>query len=274
MIIKMLIENTSCSPEFDSEHGLSIYIETDHHKILFDTGASKGFLNNSRKMNVPISDVDVAIISHGHYDHGGGLTAFLKENSKATVYVREDAFGDYYSISSGNQNKYIGLNKSILNHPQIKVTQGHTVIDNELELFSQVKGSLYQPSGNKTLLMRIDEDLAEDTFQHEQNLVVREKDKTILIAGCAHMGIANIMEHYYRLSGSYPTYVVGGFHLYNRSKDKDESPEQIYALGEYLKSKATVYYTCHCTGIRPYNLLKEQLGKQINYLSTGSEITL
>ncbi len=274
MIIKMLMENTSCSPTLDSEHGLSVYIETPKHKILFDTGSSNNFLRNSQKMGVPISDIDIAVISHGHYDHGGGLIGFLGKNSTAKVYIKEEAFGDHYSISSEGGEKYIGLDKSILNNPQIQFTQNHHIIDDQLELFSNVKGSKFKPSGNKQLFAKKDGQLKEDVFSHEQNLVIHEKDKTVLMAGCAHKGIANIMEHFYLLNKSYPTHVVGGFHLYNRSKDKDELPEQVFALGEYLKSKATIYYTCHCTGTKSYNLLKEQLGDQINYLSTGSQLTI
>ena len=270
----MLMENTSCSPDFQSEHGLSVYIETENHKILFDTGASNGFLENAKKMGVYISDIDIAIISHGHYDHGGGLLAFLKSNSSASVYIKEDAFGDYYSQSAESGKKYIGLKKNILDYPQIHLTKSHTIIDDELELFSNVKGSKFEPSGNKQLFMIDHGTLTEDTFQHEQNLIIKEGNTTLLMAGCAHRGIANIMDHFYELNKSYPTHVIGGFHLYNRSKDKDESPEQVYALGEYLKSKATTYYTCHCTGIKSYNLLRDQLGEQINYLSTGSELTI
>lgn len=274
MIIKMLIENTSSSPSLESEHGLSIYVETESHKILFDTGASNGFLSNSQKMGVFISDIDTAVISHGHYDHGGGLLGFLDVNSTATVYIRENAFHDYFSFSDEGGERYIGLDKNILKYPQILLTKSHTLIDDELELFSNVEGTKFEPSGNKQLLEKKDDRLKEDTFGHEQNLIIHEGDKTVLMAGCAHRGIANIMDHFYTLNKSYPTHVIGGFHLYNRSKDKDESPEEVYALGEYLKSKATIYYTCHCTGIRNFSLLKEQLGNQINYLSTGSQLTL
>ncbi|MDX9888432.1 MAG: MBL fold metallo-hydrolase [Anaerovoracaceae bacterium] len=274
MIIKILIENTSPSPRLESEHGLSIYVETINHKVLFDTGASNGFLNNAQKMGVTIPHIDVALISHGHYDHGGGLLGFLNANSTAPVYIRENAFNEYYSFSNEVGERYIGLDKNILNYPQIILTQGHTLIDDELELFSNVEGTKFVPSGNKQLFVKNNDKLKGDIFEHEQNLIIHEGDKSVLMAGCAHRGIPNIMDHFYRLNKSYPTHVVGGFHLYNRSKDKDESPEEVYALGEYLKSKATIYYTCHCTGTRNFSLLKELLGEQINYLSTGSQLTL
>ena len=79
MIIKTLVENTSISKDFGNEHGLSLYIETNALKILFDVGASELFLKNAEKLGVNITDVDFLVISHGHYDHGGGLKTFFKE---------------------------------------------------------------------------------------------------------------------------------------------------------------------------------------------------
>ncbi|MDD2234946.1 MAG: MBL fold metallo-hydrolase [Desulfitobacteriaceae bacterium] len=87
MLIKTLVENISISKDFGNEHGLSLYIETKKHKILFDVGASELFLQNAKKLDVNITDVDILVISHGHYDHGGGLKVFLQENSAATVYL-------------------------------------------------------------------------------------------------------------------------------------------------------------------------------------------
>ncbi len=89
MLIKTLVENTSLSKDFGSEHGLSLYIETQNHKILFDVGASDLFLQNAKKLDVNIADVDFLAISHGHYDHGGGLKTFLEENTKAEVFLRK-----------------------------------------------------------------------------------------------------------------------------------------------------------------------------------------
>ena len=86
MIIKTLVENTSLSKDFGSEHGLSLYIETKDSKILFDVGASELFLENAKKLNVDISNVDYLIISHGHYDHGGGLRGFLCKNTKLRYF--------------------------------------------------------------------------------------------------------------------------------------------------------------------------------------------
>ena len=99
MIIKALTENTSKNENIFSEHGLSLYIETENHKILFDMGQTDLFYKNAQTMGVDLRAVDVAVLSHGHYDHGGGLKKFLEINSTAPVYLSRFAFGDYYNGS-------------------------------------------------------------------------------------------------------------------------------------------------------------------------------
>ena len=91
MIVKVLSENTSSSEKLGSEHGLSLYIETETHKILFDTGASGLFAENAEKMGVDLTRIDLAVISHGHYDHGGGLKTFLGINNRAKIYLHQMA---------------------------------------------------------------------------------------------------------------------------------------------------------------------------------------
>ena len=97
MKIWTLMENTAAEGNFCAEHGLSFYIETKKHKILFDAGQTEAFAENSKKLGIDLNQVDVAVLSHGHYDHGGGLLRFLELNEKAPVYVSPGAFGEHYN---------------------------------------------------------------------------------------------------------------------------------------------------------------------------------
>ena len=115
MKITSLVENTCSNGNYDVEHGLSLYIETEDKKILFDMGQTDLFVKNANIMGVDLSDVDVAVLSHGHYDHGGGLGKFLEINQKAPVYLSRYAFGKYYNGSS----KYIGLDMDLNENPRL-----------------------------------------------------------------------------------------------------------------------------------------------------------
>lgn len=274
MIIKTLAENTAISAEFRTEHGLSLYIETNRHKLLFDLGASDLFIENAQKMDVDITQVDTVFISHGHYDHGGGLKAFLNANSRAKVYVNKRAFENHYANREGGKRAYIGLDKDIMESDRLIFVEDQLRLDEELELFSNVKGRKFYPSGNVDLLLKQDEQFILDDFAHEQNLIISEEGKRVLIAGCAHNGIVNIIEHMKEYMHEEPTHVIGGFHLHNRSAGKSESQETVGEIGRYLKNTGAQYYTCHCTGIEAYGWLRDVMDGQIEYLATGSQLKL
>lgn len=274
MIIKALVENTSDYEAFGCEHGLSLYIETSKHKLLFDSGASALFAENATKMQVDLSAVDLAVISHGHYDHGGGLKTLLAVNNHAKVYLQQKAFGNYSSRKPNGDKKYIGLDQALVANERLVFTDYQHIIDSELELFSGVKANRFVPTGNQDLLVKVNDTLIQDNFAHEQNLIIKEDGKTILIAGCAHNGIVNILEHFYTERGSMPDCVIGGFHLYNRSADRNENPETVKQIGEYLLTTKAKFYTCHCTGLKSYRLLKGIMNEKIDYLSTGNEIKI
>ena len=274
MIIKTLVENTSTSEELGNEHGLSLYIETRQHKLLFDTGASELFTENARKMQVDLSKIDIVVISHGHYDHGGGLKAFLKLNSTAKVYLNKRAFGNYYANQSNGEKKYVGLDKKLAPNDRFVFVEGRLVIDNELELFSGAKGTRLNPTGNQDLFIKDGELLKLDDFSHEQNLIIRENENSVLVAGCAHRGIVNILDQYRADKKHQPSHVIGGFHLYNRGADKYENPSVIAEIGSYLLSTGAIFYTGHCTGVKAYEQLKSIMGAHVNYLSTGSQLII
>jgi 7,8-dihydropterin-6-yl-methyl-4-(beta-D-ribofuranosyl)aminobenzene 5'-phosphate synthase len=273
MKIVTLAENTSVSEEFKNEHGLSLYIETETHKLLFDVGASGLFAENAKKLGVDLCEVDTLVISHGHYDHGGGLETFLKINDKAAIYINGQAFENHYSKRADGE-AYIGLDQELFSNPRFIFLAADFVIDDALCIFSNVQGERCCSTANADLLMEKDGLRMADDFCHEQNLIIRERNQVVLVAGCAHKGVVNILDHMASNYDMQPTVVIGGFHLYNRARKKPEAKELIEEIGNELKKTATIYYTCHCTGKEPYQILKMMLGEQVNYLATGSRVII
>lgn len=264
MKIIMLSENTTTDSRLKAEHGLSVHIATEGFNLLFDTGASALFSENAQKLGIDISEVDVAVISHGHYDHGGGLKTFLKLNSKAKIYMSKQAFGDYYADSKEN---YIGLEKSLINERRIEYVRSIEKPIAGLILFSKVAGKELFPSLNRRLLKKEGTSCTEDDFAHELNAVISFNGKSLLLAGCAHNGILNILKRYEELFKSEPDYILGGLHLCDRHSSESES--NITSLANQLKAYKARIFTCHCTGLRPYGILKEALGNQIEYAALG-----
>ncbi|MDO5425307.1 MAG: MBL fold metallo-hydrolase [Eubacteriales bacterium] len=277
MRIVNLVENTVCGQELGCEHGLSFYIETGKHRLLVDMGATGLFAENAEKLGVDLTEVDLAFLSHGHYDHGGGLQTFLEMNEKAPVYLRKEAFGKYFS-QHGEERRYIGLAPELLGNPRLVFTEAMQTVAEGITVFSGVShtesapdGSLW-PESNRTLLEEKDGEIVRDIFSHEQNLVIREQGKTLLVCGCAHNGIANILTRYEKLFGGRPDVVVGGFHLMRPGGQEHPDEELVRRTAEYLRAGDTVYYTGHCTGIPARELLQEILGERVRALYSGREI--
>ena len=274
MVIKVLLENRTSSPEFGCEHGLSLYIETQKHKILFDMGASTIFLENAKKMGVDLSLVDIAILSHGHSDHGGGLPVFLDFNKRAKIYVHEKAAEGHYALRSNDKIAKIGISPQVMDEAKVVCTKGDWHVDDGILLFSTVDKKNLCSKANDVLLINQDNEYVKDTFEHEQNLLLIENGKKILVTGCAHRGIVNIMERAMELAGGQLDIVIGGFHLSNPSTGVCEAETTIAGVAEYLNSYETKYYTFHCTGMEAYKKLKGLLGDKISYLETGNKLEI
>lgn len=274
MVITTLVENTSLLKEFKCKHGLSLHIKTNKHNILFDLGSNGLFIENAIKLNIDISDVDILVISHGHKDHGGALKLFLQHNSKAKIYINKDAFNKYYTSVLGALKFYVGLDDRLQFNERIIFTEDIFQIDEDICLFSNVPKKYETSNLNDSLFIKIDGKYYKDDFTHEQSLLIRENDKYILIAGCAHKGIVNIIDKAEEIMDSNLSTVIGGFHLFNPVNKKSESLEFISNIAKNLNNKNTIFYTCHCTGNKAFNILKENLKDKIMYLSTGQVIEL
>jgi len=258
MKITSLLENTTERKDMRVEHGLSLYIETESRVILFDMGQTDMFYENATALGIDLSKVDAAILSHGHYDHGGGLRKFLELNSRAPVYIHKDAFLPHYN----GTEKYIGLDTALKDHPQIIFTDGECRITESLTLFTcNEKEKMYPtvPSGLTEMEGGV---LVPDSFRHEQYLLIEENGKRVLISGCSHKGATDIAE-WFR-----PDVFIGGFHY-----SKVPPGEALKNAAKTLATYPTTFYTCHCTGSEQYAFMRRFM-PSLHYLSCGQTITI
>ena len=263
MIVKALMENTACSGEFSAEHGLSLYLEACGHKFLFDTGQSGAFSENAGKLGVDLADIDFTVLSHGHYDHGGGLRTFLTANDHAPVYLSRHAFEKH-----GNaEGKEIGLDQSLAADPRLVYTDTSYKIADGLELFSCNDRELCFPIDSAGLTMQVDERTLPEDFRHEQYLLIHENGKRILISGCSHKGVLNLLDWFE------PGVLIGGFHF--MKLDPDGHGQQVLDdAARRLTLHKTMCYTCHCTGAAQYEYLRKIMKDQLRYLSCGQTLEL
>lgn len=256
----ILSDNRTNNDQLETEHGLSILLETDKLRILLDTGASDMFMRNAERLGIDLSTVDYVFISHGHSDHAGGLIHLMKINACAQVIVSPDAMsgkffserGHFHSITAewpqGEEERFI-----LTDHTQ-EVADG-------IHAIAHIQQRHPMPKGNKHLFVENAEgNYVNDDFRHELALYV----DGLLFTGCAHNGLENILA-----ACPWPIHtVVGGFHLL----DGHETEEELTVLVQRLKAKypETQFYTSHCTGDSVYKIMKRVMGEQLQFFRCGT----
>lgn len=258
MKIVTLSENTTSRCDLQPEHGLSLYIETKKHRILFDTGASGSFASNAKKLGIDLSGVDIAIISHGHDDHAGGLLRFFDENDHAPVYLLPNAAEPHYNV----EQTFIGILPGMLKNDRLRYCADGQRIGEGLTLFSCADREPVVPVDTAGLTVLRDGELIPDDFSHEQYLLIEEDGKRVLLSGCSHKGILNIASWFA------PDVLIGGFHFF---KQEPDSP-MVTGAARTLLDYPTVYYTGHCTGMEQFKSMKWIMGDRLFYLSTGTVV--
>ncbi len=273
MKVTVLLENATPSSRLIAKHGLSLLLESGERRVLFDMGPDGSFLRNAHALGVDVLSADAAVISHGHYDHGGGLGAFIEASrdraAKAPVFVRQGAFGRHVSGSPGRHHD-IGLDGALRDEPQVRVVAGDVDLGGGLRLFSCPKRSHPMPASNSKLYVRRGEGFQHDDFIHEQSLLVCEGGRNILVAGCSHAGILNILDRAEELAGAPIDVVVAGLHLTNPSGGTTEGEAATLELAREFARRKTKVYTFHCTGIPSFSLMRDVMGHRIEYLGCGS----
>ncbi|MEA3326765.1 MAG: MBL fold metallo-hydrolase [Chloroflexota bacterium] len=274
MRITTLLENHTNKkhPALQAEHGLSFYIENRGYVVMSDVGQSGKFAENAGALGVDLTRVEALAISHHHYDHGGGLGRFFIENKAAKVYLRfspDDA--NYIADVPSQPIRYIGLDRGLLRKNTdriVTLTENNEVLPG-FHLITGIPNEFPKPSGDQRLKVQQGEKKQVDTFEHEMVTVLEGEEGLVVLTGCAHNGVLNMIAATQAALPDKPILaVVGGFHLHH------ESVNDIRMVGEaLLASDIPVVYTGHCTGDNAMDVLAEVLGERLKRLYTGLVMT-
>jgi 7,8-dihydropterin-6-yl-methyl-4-(beta-D-ribofuranosyl)aminobenzene 5'-phosphate synthase len=264
MKIITLIENLVYKQGLVAEHGLALYIETENKKILFDTGQSELFLQNAQKLGIAIEDIDTLVLSHGHYDHTGGLYPFLVKNSKAKVYAKRDIFTPKYKGS----DRFIGtLKNETLLKKRLVYVEIKTEIDTNIFIMPDIKISHPVDTHFRGMNKKVGSEFITDEFDDELFIVIKQNEQINILTACSHRGITNICTtatEYFKLPVGL---ILGGFHM------KDCTSEQYMHITYYLQQlHPQSIGVCHCTGIERFADIYRECDLHVFYNFTGNVV--
>jgi 7,8-dihydropterin-6-yl-methyl-4-(beta-D-ribofuranosyl)aminobenzene 5'-phosphate synthase len=272
MRILTLLENHENPdyPALQAEHGLSFIIALNGHDYMSDVGASGFFTDNAARLGVDLTRVEGVVISHHHYDHGGGLGRFFEENDQAKIYLRLSHNEGIVAEDTPGVIRTIGLNDALLRKHKDRVRMvTHTgEVMPGLHVVTDIPCEYPKPSGDQRLKIKIGKMLQSDPFNHELVTVLENEEGLVVLTGCAHNGVLNMIAAVQKaFPGKTILAVIGGFHLHH------EGDDSVRQIAERLKELGIpIIATGHCTGDHAVGILEAVLGDRLVRLFTGLEM--
>lgn len=279
MKITVLMENTALEGcGLTPEHGLSLYIEYRGKKLMLDAGSSGKFADNARELGIDLSAVELAALSHGHYDHADGLRRFFQVNDRAKVYVRPGAAGPYFA-KDPDAYRFIGIGRDIWENGRDRFVEAEGVYpltEGAWLVPETVRDPAFAGQAADLLVKRGEDDFVPDDYRHEQSLVLEEGRGLVVFNSCSHGGIVNIVRGVLeQFPGKRVFAVVGGLHMFSRGKSgMNCTREYVFKVADALKELGVEeIHTGHCTGETALELLKERFGPGCHALTTGQVLS-
>lgn len=263
--ITTLVDNLVYGKKLQAEHGLSLYIETKSHRLLFDTGQSDLFLRNARFLHIDIADIDYLILSHAHYDHTGGLLHFLRQNAKARIVCKREILrrkqkrgklNGLPTLSEEELARFIFIDKFCTLVPGVALCPHLPIVYSDDTHFHE----FFVERHGKWVADQFDDELA---------LVLNDSDSYHVVSACSHRGISNILA---AVEYKYPHHalrtIIGGFHIHKAGVKAVEN------IISHLPMPLPQIYTGHCTGVEQYAFLHSLLDSPIYYNHVGNTINI
>ncbi|MCX8085219.1 MAG: MBL fold metallo-hydrolase [Calditerrivibrio sp.] len=267
MKISFLVDNYLDKAGFYAEHGFACVLEVFDKVILFDTGQTDIIIKNANKLNLDFKEIDFIVLSHGHYDHTGGLK-YLNIDKK--ICCHEKISVDHLKLDNVSY-VYIGIDKDFYksNLSRFVFNTEKTQLSNNIFLSGDIfRFQLFNSDTN--LFTYSHSSFVKDTFPDEQYLIIQEPDGYNIITGCSHAGIINIIKDFLSKFGNQKIKsLIGGFHLFKSNQ------EELIMVTDFIKSIDIKYIiTGHCTGLDAIFHFKNELKDRVIPIKTGNTLII
>ncbi|AQQ72293.1 putative hydrolase [Limihaloglobus sulfuriphilus] len=267
--LTLLIEDSPTGGGLISEHGLSFWIESAGTKILFDTGQSGAFIQNAQKLGIDLSSADAIVLSHGHYDHAGGLAEVLKIARNADIYLHPAALKPKFSLKPGGA-KFNGMSPEAieaLNGRHIIWTEKPVQISENVSVTGQIpRLTDFEDTGPSFFTGSDCREL--DLIPDDQSIFIDTDKGLAVLPGCAHSGVINTLKYISRITGRGRIYaVIGGTHLLRSGRKRIN--KTIEGLRQYNVEQI---YPLHCTGPDAAAIFSREMPGNCMTLATGGSV--
>jgi len=272
--ITVLCENTVAIPTLIGEHGFSAYVETPDTRILFDTGQGYGLVHNSSRLRKDLAEVDKLVLSHGHFDHTGGILEFLSVHGPCEIVAHPDVMKERFRLMPGGDKISIGIpwRESYLTTrgARFRWETAFKEIAPDVYITGEVPRVTEFEIGDPRFMVKQDGNQASDRFLDDYSLILKTPKGLIIILGCAHSGLINILKHAIASTKEEKIYaILGGTHLGFSPKSQVER-----TIEELHKFDIEILAVSHCTGQKPSVMLATEFKDRFTFAPVGFTLKL
>lgn len=273
--ITTLSENTAGSRDLLAEWGLSFLIEIGQETILFDTGKTISTAHNIDSLGVKFSKINKIVLSHGHFDHTGGLRQILQRIGKdIEVVAHPDVWAPKYRRRKGKKDRYIGIP---FERQELESLGAMFVLTSESVKVAEncvTTGEVLMTTGYETidsgLFVKASSGWQPDELLDDLSLVIDTEPGLVVVLGCAHRGVINTLYHARKITGEKPIYaVLGGSHLVNAPRERVQR-----TVADLKKLDVQKMGLCHCTSLPAISTFAHEFGDRFFFNITGTVFEL